>query len=63
VLGSFVLSPKALRLASDELSDQDVQHHFIDFLLPALLGFGRLPYSAAASRRALAAFGADLRRP
>ncbi|MBI3971150.1 MAG: hypothetical protein HY332_07650 [Chloroflexi bacterium] len=45
-----------------EPSDQGTQHLFIDFLVSALLGYGRPPRSAGASRRRIAAFGLDLWR-
>lgn len=61
VLESFIDEPKAPG-RDDQLSEQGVQHHFINVLVPALLGYGIPPYSAAASRRAVAAFGLDLRR-
>jgi hypothetical protein len=43
-----------------EPSQQGTEHHFIDHFLPALVGYGRPPFGAAASRRALADFGLDL---
>jgi hypothetical protein len=64
VLGSYARSEEGLldRPHSEVKLLEEVQHHFIQFFLPALLGYGRPPYSAAASRRALAAFGLDLRQ-
>jgi hypothetical protein len=59
VLGSSAISDEAraaeVRAEAELL--EEVQHHFIRFFLPALLGYSRPPYSAAASRRALASFG------
>ena len=58
VLGSYAYSEERLldRARSEAELLEEVQHHFIRFFLPALLGYGRPPYSAAASRRSLAAF-------
>jgi hypothetical protein len=64
VLGSYVSSPEERDAETRPGAEllEEVQHHFIRYFLPALLGYGRPPYSAAASRRALAAFGLELGR-
>lgn len=64
VLGSYALSEVASAAEARPEAEliEDVQHHFIRYFLPALLGYGRPPYSAAASRRALALFGLVLGR-
>jgi hypothetical protein len=59
VVGDYVADPR--RLAVDDLLDNDIQHHFISIFIPALLGYGRAPRTAGASRRKLAEFGLDLR--
>jgi hypothetical protein len=59
VVGDYVAEPT--RLAADELLDNDIQHHFIGIFIPALLGYGRAPRTAGASRRKLAEFGLELR--
>lgn len=60
-IGDYAAEPRGL--VADQLLDADIQHYFIDFFIPALLGHGQPPRTAGMSRRKLAEFGLDLRRP
>jgi hypothetical protein len=60
VVGDYLVGPRGR--AADELLGDDIQHHFVDIFIAAVLGYGRPPRTAGASRRKLAEFGLDLRR-
>jgi hypothetical protein len=50
-------------LSAGEPSEDGAQHYFIAFFVAAVLGYGRPPRTAGVSRRKLARFGLDPRRP